>query len=252
VERCKQAERKLREREAELAHMTRVVMMGELAASIAHEVNQPLTSIVIDGEIGLRKLARSNLDTETSRDLMRRIVANARRAAEIIARIRGMAAPQASQQMLQSIEEVIQESVTFLGHELQSRDVSVSLDLAPSLPSVLCDRTQLQQVVMNFAMNAVQAMASSPRRNIQVRTRLENSDTVWCTIEDSGPGIETKDLPHLFDRFFTTKDKGMGLGLAICRSIIEAHGGQIRADNNSTLGGARFGFTLPAVRAALD
>jgi len=135
-----------------------------------------------------------------------------------------------------------------LRHEFQSRSVSVSLDLASALPPVVGDRTQLQQVIVNLAINAVQAMAQSggPRRNISIRTMLSDPKTVSCTIEDSGPGIDAGHLPHLFDSFFTTKNTGMGIGLPICRSIIEAHHGHIRADSNSVLGGALFSFALPA------
>ena len=140
----------------------------------------------------------------------------------------------------------------FLRHEFQSKSISVSLDLEPALPRIVGDRTQLQQVVVNLAINAVQAMAQAGtvRRSIFVRTMLSDPETVCCSIEDSGPGIDPTHLPRLFDTFFTTKDAGMGMGLPISRSIIEAHDGSIRADNESTLGGARFSFTLPANAAA--
>jgi signal transduction histidine kinase len=135
----------------------------------------------------------------------------------------------------------------FLHHELQSRNVSVSLDLPADVRKVTADRTQLQQVIVNLAMNAVQALTRSeaPNRGIAIRTRQKDAETVCCTIEDSGPGINAEHLPRLFDSFFTTKETGMGLGLPIARSIIEAHDGCIRADNGSTLGGARFLFELP-------
>jgi signal transduction histidine kinase len=138
--------------------------------------------------------------------------------------------------------------MTFLRLELQSKRISVSLDVEPALPQVLGDRTQLQQVVVNLAMNAVQAIAQSgaTHRSISVRTMRSAPEMLCCSIEDSGPGIDPTNLPRLFDSFFTTKDTGMGMGLAICRSIIEAHDGTIRADNDSALGGARFSFTLPA------
>jgi signal transduction histidine kinase len=137
--------------------------------------------------------------------------------------------------------------MVFLRHELRSKGVSVSLDLAPALPQVIGDRTQLQQVVVNLAINAVQAMAQAEtaRRSIFIRATLSDPKTVCCLIEDSGPGIDPTHLPHLFDSFFTTKDTGMGMGLPISRSIIEAHDGHIRADNKSALGGARFSFDLP-------
>jgi signal transduction histidine kinase len=179
---------------------------------------------------------------------MRRILNDAGRAADIIARIRAMATGRAPQQAALALHEVIAESMLFLRHELQSEGVSVSLDLAPALPYVTGDRTQLNQVVVNLVINAVQAMVQSEtgRRSIFIRTELSGPATVCCVIEDSGPGIDPTHLPHLFDSFFTTKDTGMGMGLSICRSIIEAHDGHIQADNESALGGARFSFALPA------
>jgi signal transduction histidine kinase len=126
--------------------------------------------------------------------------------------------------------------------------VSVSLDLTPDLPKVVGDRTQLQQVVVNLAINALQALTKSEvaSKSIAIRTQQIDAETVCCIIEDSGPGIDAEHLPHLFDGFFTTKETGMGLGLPIAQSIVEAHSGHIRADNESTLGGARFVFELPA------
>jgi len=242
------SEQALAKARSELARVARVTCLGVLTASIAHEVNQPLAAIVTSAETSLRWLARSEPDVEKVRELTERVVADARRAAEIIDRIRAMATRRAPVQARLSLDDVIQESMSFLRHEFQSRDITVSLDLAPELPQVVGDRTQLQQVIVNLAINAAQAMKESgnARRNISIRTVLLDPKTVCCVIEDSGPGIEPEHLPHLFDSFFTTKDNGMGLGLAICRSIIESHEGYIRADNDSSLGGARFSFTLPA------
>jgi signal transduction histidine kinase len=165
-----------------------------------------------------------------------------------IDRIRAMATRRAPRQTRLSLGDIIQESMALLRHEFKSKGISVSLDLAPSLPPVVGDRTQLQQVIVNLALNAVQAIVKSAgvRKAILIRTRLSDPETVCCSIEDSGPGIDPAHLPHLFDSFFTTKDAGMGMGLAISRSIIEAHDGHIGADNNSSLCGARFSFALPA------
>jgi C4-dicarboxylate-specific signal transduction histidine kinase len=242
------SEQALAKARSELARVARVTCLGVLTASIAHEVNQPLAAIITNAESSLRWLDRPEPDVEKVRELTERVVADARRASEIIDRIRAMATRRAPRQMRLSLDDVIQESMIFLRHEFQSRDITVSLDLAPELPHVVGDRTQLQQVIVNLAINAAQAMAQSgnARRGISVRTTLSDPETVCCVIEDSGPGIEPAHLPQLFDSFFTTKDNGMGMGLAICRSIIEAHDGYIRADNNSSLGGARFSFTLPA------
>ena len=242
----KQAQEALRNTQAELAHMTRVMTMGELTASIAHELNQPLASIMTNGQTSLRWLGQPTLDVKKIQELTKRVVADAQRASEIIDRIRAMAIRRAPQQTLLSLGDLVEESMLFLRHEFQSRGVSVSFDLTPELPKVVGDRTQLQQVIVNLAINAVQAMGQSGGRNILVRTTLSDPDMVCCAIEDSGPGIEPKNLPRLFESFFTTKDTGMGMGLPICRSIVEAHEGHIRADNDSALGGARFSFALPA------
>src|SRR5260221_1451941 len=177
---------------------------------------------------------------------------DARRATDIIARIRAMAAGRTTRQAALSLHDVIEESMVFLRYELQSKGVSVSPDLAPALPEVIGDRTQLQQVVVNLTINAVQAMAQSDtgRRTLLIQTKLSDAETVCCTFEDSGPGIDPENLDHLFNSLFTTKDAGMGMGLRISRSITEAHGGHIRVDNDSAYGGARFSFPLPIATAS--
>ena len=233
--------------QSELAQVSRVVSLGALTASIAHEINQPLGSIITNGETGLRWLNRPVPNLEKVRELTKRVVSDARRAAEIIDRIRNMASRGTTKQSMIALAAVVVESTNFLHHEFQSRDVSVSLDLAPDLPKILGDQTQLQQVIVALAINAVQALTRSEvaSKSIAIRTRRTDAETVSCVVEDSGPGIEADHLSHLFDAFFTTKETGMGLGLAIVQSIIEAHSGRIRADNNSALGGARFVFYLP-------
>jgi PAS domain S-box-containing protein len=234
--------------QADFAHAARVAMLGELTASIAHEVNQPLTSITINGQVGLRLLDRPEPDRAQMRELINRVVNDARRAADIIARVRKMAARQAPEQTLLSVDDIIREALLFLGHEVQSQRLMVTHHPNPAAPKVLGDCTQLQQVFVNLAVNAMQAMApmDTKRRVLVIRTTVSDPHTVCCSVEDSGPGIKPEHLDHLFDSFFTTKDAGMGLGLAISRSIIEAHGGCLRGDNESAYGGARFSFTLPA------
>jgi signal transduction histidine kinase len=236
---------------SELAHVARVTSLGVLTASIAHEVNQPLAAIAANGESSLHWLTRDEPDIEKVQLLTKRVVAEARRASEIIGRIRDMTSQRAPEQKLLSIDDVINESLSFLHHELQEKGIIVSLDLTRELPQIAGDRTQLQQVIVNLTINAVQAMTqlAPADRRISVGTMLSDPETVCCSIEDSGPGIDPEHLPRLFDSFFTTKDNGMGMGLAICQSIVEAHGGRIRADNNSTLGGARFSFDLLRRRA---
>jgi signal transduction histidine kinase len=231
---------------SELARVTRVTGLGVLTASIAHEVNQPLSAIIMNGQAGLRWLARDEPEIGEIRLLTKRVVADARRASEIIARIRDMTSQRVPERKLLSIDDVINESLSFLEHELHENGIIVCLDLTREVPQIVGDRTQLQQVIVNLTINAVQAMTqlAPADRRISVGTMLSDPETVCCSIEDSGPGIDPENLPRLFDTFFTTKDTGMGMGLAICQSIVEAHGGSIRASNNSALGGARFSLGL--------
>jgi C4-dicarboxylate-specific signal transduction histidine kinase len=234
--------------QADFAHAARVTMLGELTASIAHEVNQPLAAIAINSEVALRSLNGSEPDLAEVRELAKRVVNDARRAAEIIARVRTMAMRQSPEQTLLLIDEVIREALLFLRHEVQSHGLLVTHHSNPAAPKIFGDRTQLQQVFVNLTVNAIQATAQMETngRTLDIRTTLTDPHTLCCTFEDSGPGIKPEHLDHLFDSFFTTRDAGMGLGLPISRSIIEAHGGYIRADNESAYGGARFSFTLPA------
>jgi PAS domain S-box-containing protein len=240
-------EEELQRLRTDFAHAARVSMLGELAASIAHEVNQPLAAIAAGGEASLRWLARPTPDIAEVRDLTKRVVGDARRASEVIARIRAMATRRVPEQSFLFLDELIREALLFLRHELEARHVAVSHFPAFEAGKVLADRTLLQQVIVNLAVNAVQAMnhAGSADRKINIRTVIGDAGTLRCLVEDSGPGIAAQHGTRLFESFFTTKDSGMGMGLRICRSVIEAHGGQIEADNRSTLGGARFSFTLP-------
>lgn len=215
--------------------------------SIAHEVNQPLSAIVTNGETCLRRLDRAEPDLELIRELTRRVIIDARRASEIVIRVSDMAKGKAPRYMPLPFNGIIEESIASLRHEFQSRDIAVSVDLTANLPPIEGDRIQLQQVVVNLLVNAAQAMGSTAGRRILIRTELASPDTVHCCIEDDGPGIEPAHLPRIFGHFFTTKEGGMGIGLQISKSIIEAHGGSIEADNNSTLGGARFSFNLPGI-----
>jgi C4-dicarboxylate-specific signal transduction histidine kinase len=231
-----------------LAHISRVASLGALTASIAHEVNQPLASIVTRGETGLRWLDQPEPNFGKVRQVLEHVVSDARRAADIIDRIHTMASKGAPKRSEAVLAEIITEATALLHHELQSEDVSISLDLASDLPVAKVDRTQLQQVIVNLVINAVQAMTRSevPRRSIAIRTQQIDAETICCIVEDSGPGIDAEHLPRLFDSFFTTGETGMGLGLLIARWIIEAHNGVIRADNESVLGGARLTIELPA------
>jgi len=242
------AQEMLQRVQAEFAHAARLSMLGQLTASIAHEVNQPLAAIVTNGEVGLRLLNRSEPDLAELRELTKGVVDDSRRAADVIVRVRAMATRRAPERTLLSLDEVVREALTFLRHEVQSHGLIFTHHPNPAAPKVFGDRTQLQQVIVNLTVNAIQAMTQTgtTRRTLVIRTTLSEPHALCCTFEDSGPGIKPDHLDHLFDSFFTTKDAGMGLGLSISRSIIETHGGRIRADNESAYGGARFSFTFPA------
>lgn len=241
------AQEELRRMQADFAHAARVSMLGELTASIAHEINQPLAAIASTSQASLRWLAQPAPNMDKVRKLTSDVASDVERAAQIISRIRTMATGRVPEQALLSLDDVIREALLFLRHEVESRRVVVSHFPASDQKEVLGDRTQLQQVIVNLAFNAVQAMAQadSSKRKISIHTVSDDPISLRCSVEDSGPGIAPRDLPRLFDSFFTTKDSGMGMGLRICRSVIEAHGGHIAADNESSQGGARFYFTLP-------
>jgi C4-dicarboxylate-specific signal transduction histidine kinase len=238
----------------EFAHAARVSTLGELTASIAHELNQPLGAIAINCETSLRWLDRPEPNLDQARTLTKRSLADARRAADIIARVRQMAARRAPERVSVSLHEVILEAMQFLQHEVEWRCITVSHLFSSDSPYVLADRTLLHQLIVNLAVNAMQAMVQvgAAERRITIRTLSGDDSAVRCSVEDSGPGVAPDHLPHLFDTFFTTKEGGMGMGLSICRSIIEAHRGRIEADNDSLHGGARFSFTLPAASGTLQ
>jgi len=242
----KRAEEMLREVQAEFAHAARVATLGELTASIAHEVNQPLAAIVTNGEASLRWLAREEPDIEEVRTLAARMVADARRAADVIARIRTMAAGKAPEHAPLCVNDAAEDAMKFLRHEFELHRTAGRLELMPDLPMVEADWTQLQQVFVNLAVNAMQAMAQhgTAKPTVTVRTSRAPDGGILVEIEDNGPGIPADHVGHLFDSFFTTKEGGLGIGLSICRSIVEAHGGRIEAANLPT--GACFSFTLPA------
>lgn len=241
----KQAQDALLAAQADLAHAARVATLGELSASIAHEVNQPLAAIVTSGEAGLRWLRRDVPDLKEVATTIGHVVAQGRRASEIVTRIRTFLKKAPAQQDLLHIGEIVEEATALVARELAKHDVSFVLEMEPDLPPIRGDRIQLQQVLVNLLINAGQAMSGQPgSRTITLRVGTANSETLGITVQDSGPGIHPDDLPRLFDPFFTTKDGGMGIGLAISRTTVEAHGGRLSVA--STPGsGATFRLTLP-------
>jgi PAS domain S-box-containing protein len=233
--------------QADIAHAARVSVLGELAASIAHEVSQPLTAIEANTEASLLWLGHAEPNIEEVRELSARTAAEVQRAAEILQRIRSMAVRANPIKAPVSINPLIDEALLFLGHELTRQGVEVKLELDRELPTLVGDRVQLQQVIINLAVNAIQSMASGPtaRKVLLIRTFSSQPTSQIIEVEDTGPGINPAAMDRLFEGFFTTKASGMGIGLAICRSIIEAHGGHIVARNLNERSGAAFTIDLP-------
>lgn len=256
------AQERLRQVQAEFAHAARVSMLGELTASIAHEVNQPLAAIATNAAAGLRWLNRPIPDMAEVRSTIENMATDTRRAADIVARVHGMASRKAPERAVLSLDDVIREALLFLRHEMESRGVTILHRPDAEAALVLGDRTQLQQVIVNLAINAVQAMTQAGRQHgrIVITTAAQDATTLCCSVEDNGPGISAEHAGRVFESFFTTKESGMGMGLPICRSIVEAHGGRIDAEGLSTEGlgaeglgadrGARFWFTLPIATPA--
>jgi len=241
----KQAQDALLAAQADLAHAARVATLGELSASIAHEVNQPLAAIVTSGEAGLRWLRRDVPDLKEVATMIGHVVAQGRRASEIVTRIRTFLKKAPAQQDMLHIGEIVEEATALVARELAKHDVTLVVETKPDLPPIRGDRIQLQQVLVNLLINAGQAMSGQPgSRTITLSVGTAGSGTLGITVQDGGPGIHPDDLPRLFDPFFTTKDGGMGMGLAISRTTVEAHGGRLSVA--STPGsGATFHLTLP-------
>jgi C4-dicarboxylate-specific signal transduction histidine kinase len=224
-----------REREiadqARSAQQTLLTTMGQMAASIAHELNQPLAAIVTNGNAGLRWLANATPDFDEVRAALQRVVSDGHRASQLIGTIRSMFKKDGQKKAPVDVNQLIREVLGLMQGELQNQQVSLQTELEVQPIQVLGDRVQLQQVILNLITNAIDAMGSVTDRPrlLRVRSETNESDAVVVTVEDSGAGIDPKSTDRIFDTFYTTKSHGMGIGLAICRSIIEAHGGGIRA-----------------------
>jgi C4-dicarboxylate-specific signal transduction histidine kinase len=243
----KSAEEALHRSQMQLAHITRVTTLGELAASIAHEVNQPLAAVTTNAEAGLRWLNRPVPDLEEVRSATERIMSEAHRASEVIRRIRALSRKTSPQHVQVDVLEVLNESVELVRREIKRHRVTLELRTGDLPLYAQGDRVQLQQVIINLLINAMQAMSGMQGKSRRLTVRLSVSDAggVQLGVQDNGPGVAEQNLASLFNPFFTTKPEGMGMGLSICRSIIEAHGGRIWVD--SQLGqGALLSFSLPA------
>lgn len=245
----KQAEAALHEAQMNLAHVTRVTALGEFAASIAHEVNQPLAAVVTNAAACLRWLDREPANLKEVRSTVQSIVADGNRAGEVIQRVRALVNKTDDQKAPLQINDVVNEVTSLVQHELFSHRVALRLELAPALPLVLADRIQLQQVILNLVINGIEAMqpVKDRPRELVIRTRQDETSQVLVTVSDDGVGVAAENADRLFDAFFTTKSGGMGMGLSICRSIVNAHGGRLSASGNAGPG-ATFQFTLPLYR----
>src|SRR6266404_1824749 len=244
--RADHAEQALRKAQAELAHVTRVTTLGELTASIAHEVNQPLAAAVANAEACLRWLDRDTPDLAAARRSVEWVINDSCRASEVIRRVRALAKKSDIEKVPLDVNDVVGEAIALVQGELSGHRVSLRTELAPSLPMIHGDRVQLQQVIINLVMNGIEAMQpiTDRPRELVIRSGQDERRGVLVSVTDSGVGISTENANQLFNAFFSTKSSGMGMGLSICRSIVEAHGGRLSASGNEGPG-ATFRFVLP-------
>jgi PAS domain S-box-containing protein len=235
----------------ELAHVSRVAVMGELTASLAHELNQPLGAILHNAETAEILLRADQPDQEEVRAILADIRKDGHRAGDVIDRLRGLLKRRNLQSMSLEVGALIADTVSLVRPDAGARHMSVSVDVPPGLPQVIGDRVHLQQVLLNLVMNAIDAVDERPdaERRILVAAQMAGKGMLEVSVRDSGGGIHPADMTKLFDSFFTSKAHGLGLGLSISRTIIEAHGGRIWAENKSD-GGATFRFTLPIATAS--
>jgi signal transduction histidine kinase len=242
----------LMQTQAELARLSRVLSMGELTASIAHEISQPLTAVVSNGDACLQWLSSDPPNVQKARQSTEKIIQDGARAGAVVSRIRALFKKEEPVKNWVRINDIIHELIEFLRHEAASRQISIRPQLDPSVPLVKADRVQLQQVVLNLVMNAMDAFAEAPatQREIVISTGV-HEDEVLISVIDGGTGLNPQVIERIFDPFFTTKESGVGVGLSISKSIVESHDGQLWARPNPR-GGAIFEFTLPIARRDSD
>jgi C4-dicarboxylate-specific signal transduction histidine kinase len=244
--RADRAETELRKLQAGLAHVSRVTILGELTASLAHEVNQPLAGIVSSADACLHWLAAQPPNVDKARRAIERITRDAKRASDVVARVRNLAKKAPLQRTWVDINETVEETISLATRELSQNNVSLETQLAENLPQILADRIQLQQVILNLIINACEALtaADDEFRKLSIST-ARKMDGVALTVRDTGVGIDPQQIETVFEAFHTTKRGGMGMGLAVSRSIIEGHGGRLWAEPNEPRG-AIFKFTIPS------
>jgi PAS domain S-box-containing protein len=247
----RESERRYREAQMALAQVNRVTTMVELTASIAHEVNQPLAAVVANAEACLRWLDRETPDLAAARRSVEWVIDDGNRAGEVIRRVRALANKSDIEKVPLDVNDVVREVIALVQRELISQEVSLRTEFAPALPMILGDRVQLQQVIINLVMNGMEAMQSvtDRPRELVIRSRQDETRRVFVSVTDCGVGIAAENADRLFNPFFTTKPSGMGMGLSICRSIMEAHGGRLSASGNEGPG-ATFQFVLPLYQEA--
>ncbi len=240
------AELEIAQQRNQLTHLSRVSMLGELSGSIVHEISQPLTASFTNAQAAQRLLSRSEPDLGEVREILRSIVADDQRAAEVIRRLRQLLERGVVQFQPLSANDLVEEVLKLLRSELIDRGVTAHSELAPGLPVLQADRVELQQVLINLLTNACDAMAATPReaRALTIRTERDGNGFVLISVCDAGPGIAEGKLEQVFEPFFTSKANGMGLGLSVCRRIVNAHGGRLWAEHNSDRG-ATFHLSLP-------
>jgi C4-dicarboxylate-specific signal transduction histidine kinase len=241
------SEPRCHETQTELAHANRVAILGQLSASIAHEVIQPIAATVTNAQAALLLLGRQPPDLETARQALAQIVQDGTRAGDIVDRIRALMKKAPSRKERLDINEAIREVIELTRGEALKNGVSVQTKLAEHLPLIQGDQVQLRQVMLNLIINAVEAMSrhAAGARDLLIRTAKTKSGGALVTVRDSGPGVDPANLERIFDAFFSTKADGLGMGLSICRAIIQAHGGRLSATRGAARG-TILRFTLPA------
>jgi PAS domain S-box-containing protein len=237
--------KRLHEAQADLAHASRLTAMGELTASLAHEVNQPITAVVNGASTCIRWLTREEPDLREAREAASGVIRNAKRAADIINRIRSISKKGESKRQLVDVNELIGEIIALLRNEASRYSISIRTDLDADVPKVMADAVQVQQVMMNLIMNSIDAMKDvDQKRELSIKSRRAEDEQLTIFVSDTGIGLPPQQTDQIFDAFFTTKSHGLGMGLRISRSIVESHGGRLWAADNSPRG-ASFSFTLP-------
>jgi C4-dicarboxylate-specific signal transduction histidine kinase len=242
---ARESERRSHEIQIELEHANRVATLGQLSASIAHEVNQPLTGIMTSADAALLCLPPDAPGPDPVRQALLRIMRDCGRASDVVGRIRALVRKAPPQKDLVHINDAIDDVIALAHAEAAKGRITCRTQLSSSLPVILCDRVQLQQVILNLILNAVEALTRSEKedREIVISTSSD-AKAVYVAVSDNGPGLDEENRERIFGAFYTTKPSGLGMGLSICRSIIQAHGGRLWA-RNATTGGAIFEFTLP-------